>query len=165
VTEGEYNKRLVAITSGKYYLMDRNLTYLGGPMEFCDVFSKSKELIHIKRYGGSATLSHLFYQGMNSAEFFQMDPSYRKLVLNKLPKQFQIFMADARPKFEEYHVVFGIISKSSKELTLPFFSRVGIRHAVRRLQGFGYRVSLAKIGVAAARSKLKKFRSKPEKGR
>lgn len=165
VTEGEYNKRLVANTSGKYYLMDRNLTYLGGPMEFCDVFSKSKELIHIKRYGGSATLSHLFYQGMTSAEFFQMDPSYRKLVLNKLPKQFQIFQADARPKFEEYHVVFGIISKSSKQLTLPFFSRVGIRHAVRRLQGFGYRVSLAKIGVAAARSKLKKFRSKPEKGR
>ena len=48
-------------------------------MEFCDVFSKTKELVHIKRYGGSATLSHLFYHGVNSTEFFQMDVEYRKL--------------------------------------------------------------------------------------
>lgn len=160
-TEGEYNKRLVDENSSQYCLMDRNLTRLGGPMEFCDVFSKSKELIHIKRYSGSATLSHLFYQGMASAEFFQMDPDYRKLVLSKLPKQFQIFTADARPAFEEYHVVFGIIKSSKKQLTMPFFSRVGIRHAVRRLQGFGYRVSLAKIDVADERSKRKKCRPKP----
>lgn len=162
-TEGEYNKRLVDENSSEYCLMDRNLTRLGGPMEFCDVFSKSKELIHIKRYSGSATLSHLFYQGMASAEFFQTDPAYRKLVLSKLPKQFQIFTADARPGFEEYHVVFGIIKVSKKQLTMPFFSRVGVRHAVRRLNGFGYRVSLAKIDVADKRSKLRKCRSKPRR--
>lgn len=161
--EGDYNKRLVKENNTKYCLMDRHLTYRGGALEFCDVFSNSKELIHIKRYGGSATLSHLFYQGMTSAEYFQMDPAYRELILGKLPKQFHIFKANARPKFEEYQVVFGIISKSSKQLMLPFFSRVGIRHAVRRLQGFGYRVSLAKIGVADNRSKLKKFRPKPTK--
>lgn len=160
-TEGEYNKRLVDENNSEYCLMDRNLTYLGGAMEFCDVFSRSKELIHIKRYSGSATLSHLFYQGMASAEFFQMDPDYRKLVLSKLPKQFQIFTADARPGSEEYHVVFGIITSSKKQLTMPFFSRVGIRHAVRRLQVFRYRVSLARIDVADERSKRKKCRSKP----
>jgi len=162
-SEGDYNKRLASENRSKYCLMDRDLTYRGGAMEFCDVFSKSKELIHIKRYGGSATLSHLFYQGMTSAEYFQTDPEYRKLVLGKLPKQFQIFTADARPKFEEYRVVFGIISKSSKQLMLPFFSRVGIRHAVHRLQGFGYGVSLAKIRVVDTRSRLKKFRAKPVK--
>lgn len=161
--EGEYNKRLVAENSSKYHLMDRDLTYLGGAMEFCDVFSKAKELIHIKRDGGSASLSHLFYQGTASAEFFQMDPAYRELVLSKLPKQFQLFAADVRPGFEEYHVVFAIINSSTKRM--PFFSRVGIRHAVRRLQGFGYRVSLANIGVADRRSKLKKFRPKPRRGK
>jgi uncharacterized protein (TIGR04141 family) len=159
--EGEYNKRFVDQNRSQYCLMDRDLTYLGGAMEFCDVFSKSKELIHIKRYGGSATLSHLFYQGMTSAEFFQVDPDYRNLVLSKLPKQFQIFKADARPGFEEYHVIFGIIKRSSKQLMMPFFSRVGIRHAVRRLQGLGYRVSLARIDVADERNK--RFRSKPRK--
>jgi len=162
-TEGEYNKRIVGKNRNEYYLMDRDLTYLGGPIEFCDVFSKSKELIHIKRYGGSSNFSHLFYQGMVSAEYFQIDPAYRESVLRKLPKQFRIFKAESRPVFEEYHVVFAIISPYSKELTLPFFSRVGIRHAVRRLQGFGYRVSLAKIAVSDKRSKLQKFRSKQAK--
>ncbi|HXM35528.1 MAG TPA: DUF6119 family protein [Pyrinomonadaceae bacterium] len=130
-SEGHYNERLATTNREQYYLMDRNLTYSGGPMEFCDIFSKSKELIHIKRYGGSATLSHLFYQGMASAEFFQTDPKYR-----------------------------AIISRSEKPLSMPFFSRVGIRHAVRRLRGFGYRVSLAKIGVSDDRKKLQKIRPK-----
>lgn len=143
-----------------YHLMDRDLTYLGGSMEFCDLFSKGKELIHIKRYGGSATLSHLFYQGMASAEFFQTDPQYRKLIREKLPTSFRIFDSNVRPAFDEYHVVYGIISRSEKPLWMPFFSRVGIRHAVRRLRGFGYRVSLAKIGVADARKKLQKIRPK-----
>jgi uncharacterized protein (TIGR04141 family) len=159
-TEGKYNERLVTLNSANYYLMDRNLTYHGGSMEFCDVFSKAKELVHIKRYGGSATLSHLFYQGVNSAEFFQMDEKYRKLVHGKLDGSFQVFDPKLRPKFEEFHVVFGIISRSDKPLTMPFFSRVGIRHAVRRLQGFGYKVSLAKIGVADTRRKRQKVRPK-----
>ena len=159
-TEGNYNERIVKENSGRYFLMDRNLTYRGGAMEFCDIFSKDKELIHIKRYGGSATLSHLFYQGVASAEFFQMEDEYRKLIRNKLPKPFQVFDPAKRPQFEEYHVIFGIISRSDKPLTMPFFSRVGIRHAMRRLQGFGYKVSLAKIGVAETRSKLQKMRPK-----
>jgi uncharacterized protein (TIGR04141 family) len=163
--EGCYNERLVKENSTRYYLMDRKLTYQGGAMEFCDVFSKDKELIHIKRYGGSATLSHLFYQGVNSAEFFQMDTEYRKLIREKLPRTFQLFDATKRPEHDEYHVVFGIISRSDKQLTMPFFSRVGIRHALRRLEGFGYRVSLAKIGVAETRSKLKRIRPTPPKAK
>jgi len=159
-TEARYNERLVKLNSANYCLMDRNLTHHGGAMEFCDIFSKAKELIHIKRYGGSATLSHLFYQGVNSAEFFQMDTEYRKLVRGKLSAPFRIFDPAKRPQPEEYHVVFGIISRSDKPLTMPFFSRVGIRHAMRRLQGFGYKVSLAKIGVATSRKVFQKIRPK-----
>jgi uncharacterized protein (TIGR04141 family) len=160
-TEGRYNERVVRENSNRYFLMDRNLTYLGGAMEFCDIFSRDKELIHIKRYGGSATLSHLFYQGVNSAELFQMEDKYRNLIRDKLSRLFRVFDPSKRPGFEEYHVVFGIISRSDKPLTMPFFSRVGLRHAMRRLQGLGYKFSLAKIGVVEARSKLQKVRPKP----
>lgn len=147
--EAKYNEGLVAVDKDKYCLMDRNLVRRGGdPTEFCDVLSTAKELIHVKRWGGSATLSHLFYQGVVSAEFFQMDKTYRDLVRQKLPARFKYLIPDARPKTEEYHVVFAIISTSDKDLWMPFFSRVGVRHAVRRLEGFGYRVSLAKVGVA-----------------
>jgi uncharacterized protein (TIGR04141 family) len=161
--EAEYNESLVDSNSGEYCLMDRNLTYQGGQMEFCDVFTKAKELIHIKRYGGSSTLSHLFYQGVVSAEFFKVDDTYRKLIQEKLPKAFRVFDPKVRPKFEEFHVIYGIISRSDNPLTMPFFSRVGIRHAVRRLQGFGYKVSLAKISVTDERRRLQKFRPKTTK--
>jgi uncharacterized protein (TIGR04141 family) len=160
--EGEYNKALVASDKNQFCLMDKDLTYLGGAMEFCDVFSKKKELVHIKRYGGSKTLSHLFYQGVVSAELFKMEPEYRKLVREKLPVAFRNFDAAAQPKFEEFHVVFGIISQSDKPLNMPFFSRVGIRHAVRRLQAFGYKVSMAKISVTEQRKKLMTFRPKKQ---
>jgi uncharacterized protein (TIGR04141 family) len=95
-----------------------------------------------------------------SAEFFQIDAAYRELIRRKLPPAFRTFNSEVRPKFEEYHVVFGIISRSDKPLTMPFFSRVGIRHALRRLQGFGYKVSLAKIGVCELRKKKQKIRPK-----
>ncbi len=104
-------------------------------------------------------MSHLFYQGTASAEFFLTDPEYRKLIWEKLPKEFQIFKSDSTPKSQEFHVVFGIITDKT-ELRLPFFSRVGIRHAVSRLKVFGYKVSLARIGVAETRSKLKKVKTK-----
>jgi uncharacterized protein (TIGR04141 family) len=81
------------------------------------------------------------------------------LVFDKLPKEFQTFISDSTPKSEEFHVVFGIITDKT-ELRLPFFSRVGIRHAVSRLTGFRYKVSLARIGVAETRSKLKKVKTK-----
>jgi uncharacterized protein (TIGR04141 family) len=158
--EGEYNERLVRLNTDRYCLMDRNLTYHGGKIEFCDLFSTAKELIHVKRYGGSATLSHLFYQGVVSAEFFQMDSKYRKLIQQKVPPSFQQFVTEARPKPQEYQVVYAVISASDKKFTMPFFSRVGIRHAIRRLEGFGYGVSLAKIGVTQARKVTQNIRPK-----
>ena len=42
------NERLVKSNGENYCLIDRTLTPHGGAMEYCDVFSKVKELIHIK---------------------------------------------------------------------------------------------------------------------
>jgi len=92
-----------------------------------------------------------------------MDSEYRRLIRSKLPRSFHVFDPAKRPDFEEYHVVYAIISRSDRPLSMPFFSRVGIRHAMRRLQGFGYKVSLAKIGVTDNRKRLQKFRPKPER--
>ena len=43
------------------------------------------------------------------------------------------------------------------KVTIPFFSRLNLRAAVRRLEGYGYRVALAKIQVNEARSKKKRY--------
>jgi hypothetical protein len=57
-------------------------------------------------------------------------------------------------------VVFAVISDEAGELTLPFFSRVNLKHAATRLQAYGYRTALAKIGVGAAVTTLKWYKPK-----
>ena len=52
--------------------MDCKKIHNGGghsQLEFCDLFSSGRDLIHVKRYGrSSAPLSHLFAQGLDDAE-------------------------------------------------------------------------------------------------
>lgn len=57
-------------------------------VEFCDLYSRSRQMIHIKRYRGSATLSHLFSQGVVSGELFCAIPEFREGVNGYLPEPF-----------------------------------------------------------------------------
>ena len=57
-------------------------------------------------------------------------------------------------------MVFAVISDRPGPLVLPFFSRLNLRHAVRRLDGYGFRVAKAKILVTETRAKLQRIRSR-----
>ena len=156
--EKDYNQGVV-VRNDNFANLDRDLIQIGrDSIEFCDLFSLTKDLIHVKRYAGSGVLSHLFNQGLVSAEYFQMDEGVRGIVSKKLPAKFQIIDTARRPTPEEYRVVFAIISQSAGDLTLPFFSRVSARHVIKRLELIGYRVALAKISFSDAAKKLKQVR-------
>jgi uncharacterized protein (TIGR04141 family) len=147
--EGNYNDHLPAVVPGSC-CMDRKLISYGGAhstIEFCDLLTKDKKLVHIKRYGGSSHLSHLFSQGVVSGELFISDGLFRTKVNNKLPDSHKLTDASVRPNPQEYEVVFGIISKSNNPLDIPFFSKVSLRNAKRRLESFGYTVSKKKIPI------------------
>jgi len=158
-SEGEYNQRVAS--DNNFALMDKKLIMYGGgqnKFEFCDLYSKDKDIIHVKRYGLSAVLSHFFAQGTNSGELFHTQSEFRKLVNSKLPRSHKISDSSKRPAPEEYQVVYAIVSDSEEDkVTIPFFSRLNLRAAVRRLEGYGYRVALAKIQVNEARSKKKRY--------
>jgi uncharacterized protein (TIGR04141 family) len=158
-SEGEYNARVAAAEPGRFALMDKQLiTYGTGRFEFCDLYTRGKDIVHVKRYGGSSVLSHLFAQGTNSGELFQTQADFRASVNNLLPKAHQFTDAGKRPAYEEYQVVFAVVSDSeSVGLTIPFFSRLNLRSSARRLAGYGYRVAVAKIPVSAGRSKLQRY--------
>jgi len=129
----------------------KTIQYGGGynKIEACDLFSKSGSFIHVKRYGGSSSLSHLFAQGLVSGELFQTDAYFREKVNGLLPDTHKLANITAHPTPGQYQIVFAIISDSEgDELELPFFSRLNLRHAVRRLTGYGYKVSIAKIKVS-----------------
>lgn len=132
----------------KYIVMDaQNFTYGGGhsKIELCDLLSRDKELIHIKPYSGSSTLSHLFNQAAISAELILSDAQFLELANEKIVEmtgsdEFQIVNNRA------IKVVIGIISKNDSQLPhIPFFSKVSFRHTKIRLQAFGLDVSIKTI--------------------
>jgi uncharacterized protein (TIGR04141 family) len=148
-SEAAYNQA-VASRDATIALMDQqNIRYGGGAsqVEFCDLFIKQRAMLHVKRYGGSSVLSHLFSQGVVSATLFLQDPEFRKEVKKKLGRAHRDGVPEGRPRVEGYEVGFAIVSRSAGDLVLPFFSKVNLRNAARTLMGLGYRVTLTKIGV------------------
>ncbi|MCY4530626.1 MAG: TIGR04141 family sporadically distributed protein [Chloroflexi bacterium] len=152
-SEEAYN-RDVALRDPNVALMDRrNVRYGGGSsqIEFCDLFVGKRRMLHVKRFGGSSVLSHLFSQGVVSGTLFVEDREFRREVRGKLPSSFVEGVPEERPQVDLYEVGFAIVSRSAGELVLPFFSKVNLRNAVRTLRGLGYRVTLTKIEVESGR--------------
>lgn len=131
--------------------MDQQLIYHGGgrnKVEFCDVFTSDKKLVHIKKYGQSAVLSHLFFQGVVSGELFAGDKDFRIKLNEILPAPNKLADPNIRPNISDFEIVYGIISTVAGPLDIPFFSKVSLRTALRHLSNYGYKVSLAKITSA-----------------
>jgi len=147
-TEPAYNQRAAGGQPGLFALMDgrpiRHPTQ-NDQIEFCDLYTTNREIIHIKRYGFSSVLSHLFAQGLVSGNLFFHDAEFRHKVNVQLPPTHRLPNPDNRPRDGEYTIIFGIITKSAGPLTLPFFSRVNLRAAHRQLTNLGYTVQLARI--------------------
>jgi uncharacterized protein (TIGR04141 family) len=147
--ENEYNAN-AANGDTSFCCMDgKNISHGGGysKIEFCDLLTKDNKIIHVKRYGGSSVLSHLFAQGVVSGELFLADNTFREKVNAKLADSHKLKDTTVKPKAEEYEVIFAIISASTKALDIPFFSKVSLRNASRRLIAYGYKVSLLKIFI------------------
>jgi len=154
--EGAYNSS-VANSSNKVCLMDKkNIPYGGGysKIEFCDLYSLDKELIHIKYYGGSSVLSHLFNQGLVSGELFKAEKGFRDKVNAELGESFKLTNTD-NINAPDYKIIFAIISHVKKELDIPFFSKVSLKNAKKRLETIGYQVFLVKIPVKSDDETLK----------
>lgn len=146
--EGEYNDS-IPTTNTNYLSLDRKLINYGGKynkIEFCDLLSKDKKIIHVKHYGGSSVLSHLFSQGLVSGELMISDSKYRKKVLEKITNvDFKMIKENQKPKPSDFEIVYAIISSSDKQLDIPFFSKVSLKNAKSRLESFGYKVCLVKV--------------------
>lgn len=143
-----YNRRVAKSNRRLYALMDRkNISYGGGrsTIEFCDLYTTTKVIAHVKRYGGSSVLSHLFAQGLVSGTLFLDDIKFRKNLNNRLPTSHQFGNPAKRPISANYEVAFCIVSDNQGELTLPFFSKVSLMSVYRQLRNYGYKVTCSKI--------------------
>jgi uncharacterized protein (TIGR04141 family) len=150
-SETAYNAQTTAQLDGAHCLDGDLIVHGGGQskIEFCDILTADKRLLHVKRYSGSQQMSHLFAQGVVSAELFVGDSKFREKLNEKLPDAHKLADTNARPNPKDYEIVYTIISKSANPLNLPFFSKVSLRNARRRLEAYDFRVSKKKVRATA----------------
>lgn len=145
--EKDYNVAVCNEYPDRYCLMDRRTVYqCGNPIEFCDIYSRDKQFIHVKKYNGSSVLSHLFFQGYVSAENF-FDLAYRQNANRLLGENFQVPETDNISALE-YEVIFAIAKDNLEEgerPDIPFFSKVSFRSVSSRLKHYGFKVSIKGI--------------------
>lgn len=146
-SERIFNERVA--DEGKIICLDGRIVQHGGgqsKIEFCDLLDIDKKILyHIKKYGNSSVLSHLFNQGLVSGELMLSDIDFRTKVNNLNSDELIFEKVGEKPRASEYTVVYGIISGVSKPLEIPFFSKVSLRNAKRRLELIGYKVIVQKI--------------------
>jgi uncharacterized protein (TIGR04141 family) len=123
-------------------------------LEACDFLSRSKQLIHLKDSETSSPLSHLWNQGLVSAETLKRDSvfrnGFRRVARTREHEHTRTgFVAQlptgARIVPSNYTVVYGVLKKRgtrSGNLDIPFFSKVALRAAADRISLMGYNVEL-----------------------
>jgi uncharacterized protein (TIGR04141 family) len=165
--EGKYNED-TAKSSQNFLLLDKQEVRLPGntsPIEICDLLTNTGCFIHVKRKLSSSDLSHLFAQGLISADLFLTNPDYREGALNQVKTQEE----DKATKFHDesihgrfstfgrgeinpgqYEVAYAIIAgwkNRSISEALPFFSKLTLRNHVEELRRMGYKVSMARVNT------------------
>lgn len=154
--EGGYNSR---VAGNGLLLLDKQLIKPSRrvtSIELCDLLTKDRKLIHVKRHLGSSELSHLFAQGAVSAELVQDDTQFREAAHAKVK---ELAAGDAAYGFfdttnlnpPDFEIVYGIIERwknRSLAEALPFFSKVNLRGAAESLTSRGFHISLKQIDVA-----------------
>ena len=147
-TENEYNEDLAQEINAALIHRVGEIPFGGGrgnKIEVCDILTQNKELIHIKKSGGSSLLSHLFNQAAVSGEAL-LDPEFRAKYNSRLQEEGFASYIDNDFRSNNYTVVLGIISKGNEQRPqIPFFSKVAIRYATKTLSNLGYNVAIRNI--------------------
>jgi uncharacterized protein (TIGR04141 family) len=151
--EPDYLRRAAAASNGYLELLDQNEVEYGGghsSIEICDLLANDKNFIHVKARTKSSTLSHLFSQGLVSAQVLR-EVKFRQLAREKCKTHGHIFEVE---KFvpSEHAVTYAVMTTATNDLkeALPFFSKQSLANAARELRNMQYRVYVRKIPVVAS---------------
>ena len=152
IREDNYNNFIAANNENVICLDKKNISPSGQTfIEPCDLYYKKNgyaHLIHIKVSTRSASLSHLFNQGINSLELLKLNNESREK-MRELISNDDLF---GPMKEEKIKIIFGIITEKSATMrsdSLPIFSRISLLRTINRLKIMGVegRVVLVKDKV------------------
>ena len=155
-TESDYNER-VGEERETIAVMDKKVARCRGTssgIEVCDLLTDDRELIHVKhKTGGSSKLSHMFAQGLMSAEALLGDDEFRQDArgyLKELRPSWQSRIPAGRPTPSRFRVTFGIlgVGEAHPEREIPFFSQLNLARTSRAIGNLGYQVAIKGIPFA-----------------
>lgn len=140
IHEDEYLKSNPLTHHTNYVVLDRNNIHLEGQsaIEPCDIYTQDKLLIHLKRYGSSAVLGHLFNQGYVSADLLLNSVEFKRKLNEKLGDMCNL--NEIIPS--EFTVAYVISSKYPSNVNLPLFSKITLTKAYDELRKKGFNVTL-----------------------
>lgn len=125
-------------------------------IEPCDFLSNARQFIHLKDGHSSGPISHLWAQGVVSAESLVSDADFRKKLRKVVSTRRRAALAllpaiNGRVVRADYTVVYGVMRKPyrSGDLDLPFFSKVSLQAAVDRIEQLDIPVALEIIAKPA----------------
>lgn len=121
-------------------------------LEPCDFLSLTGDFIHLKDGNSSGSISHLWSQGVVSAEALVSDADFRKKLRARVKaagRGFEAQLPKATEKVtrEKYKVVYGIMRKpyADGQIDIPFFSKVSLQAAAERIAQFGLSIAVELI--------------------
>lgn len=165
--EGDYNIRLA--TTKKWLLMDKDTFKVGSydKIEICDLLTKDRQFICVKKMKSSATLSHLFAQASVSASLLRRSPDYAKTVHDQAGQQWPAVKKDT-DWVKQGTFIYAIPTEKAGNLAdcMFFFSQVNLLEHVETIRLTNYDVALCKIEYDASHntpSKPKKAKKKKAK--
>ncbi|SHR12353.1 sporadically distributed protein [Mycobacteroides abscessus subsp. abscessus] len=165
--ERSYNERLVASDEDRLLLLDAKIKRPGGAssgIELCDILTAEGEFIHVKRKSRSATLSHLFAQGVVGTTTFLGDGSFRDKIRQCIEEDVAeparqkwldlVPSSVDSPKRANYTVSYVVIANSRQNGNdwLPFFSKLNLMQQGKQLQNLGLSVTLSRVAVTPGKN-------------
>ena len=140
--EGEFNEKFAASNPNRFKLFDKKNFHLPNyghsKIEPADIITTEKQFIHVKKGGSSANLSHLFAQGVVSAQLYKNEKKFIKEINETFGEGY--FKSD-----DKIEVIYGIIDKrydkKASEI-LPFFSMINLSQHYDVLSSMGIKCQL-----------------------
>ena len=140
--EGEFNEKFAASDPNRFKLFDNKNFHLPNyghsKIEPADIITTEKQFIHVKKGGSSANLSHLFAQGVVSAQLYKNEKKFIKEINETFGEGY--FKSD-----DKIEVIYGIIDKrydkKASEI-LPFFSMINLSQHYDVLSSMGIKCQL-----------------------
>lgn len=149
--EKAYNDR-VADGDPRFVRLDRRLVQSqpgrSSGIEICDLLGPGDALIHVKKASSSAPLSHLFAQGLVSAQALFLQPEVRRDFAELVRRHGR--GRTVPENFTPKKVLFGILLKDGEDLTADTlfpFAQVMLCQAAADLEGRGVVVEV--VGIRA----------------